>query len=175
MFPSARKRQSCKYTPAEPHRRSMFAVLPIGTAKAHRGNPAANIIAHSSYSLPVFFSGLASLVLSSSEVTLIDQHIKVTVQRLQKLCDKTPHCAVMFLGGQLPGKTLYHLSLWHDLQTSRLNSAQNCNLPAILSETFFWLLVSPSKGPVCQVHSPIATNSYRLPNDKTILQETGQV
>ena len=112
--------------------------LQIGTAKSHRGNPAANIIAHNSYCLPVFFSGLASLVLSSSEVTLIDQHIKVTVQRLQKLCDKTPHCAKMFLGGQLPGKAMYHLrllsvfgmisrlqgSIVHNIATYQLSSAK---------------------------------------------------
>lgn len=94
------------------HRKSLFAIMPIGTAKAHRGNPAANLRAHSTHCLPVFFSGVGSLVLNSSEVTLLDQYMKVTVQQLQKLCDKTPHCAVLFLGGQLPGKALFHLRLF---------------------------------------------------------------
>ena len=35
----------------------------------------------------------------------------INIQRLQKLRDKTPHCVVMFLGGQLPGTALVHLRL----------------------------------------------------------------
>ena len=93
------------------HRRAMFKILPAGTAKSHRGNPAANLRAHNIYCNPVFFSGIAALSLTSSEVNLLDQHVKVTVQRLQKLQDKTPHCVVMFLGGHLPGKALLHLRL----------------------------------------------------------------
>ena len=93
------------------HRRAMHAILPAGSAKSHRGNPAANLRAHSTYGTPVLFSGIASLVLTSSEVNLLDQHIKVTLQRLQKLRDKTPVCVVMFLGGHLPGKALLHLRL----------------------------------------------------------------
>ena len=42
---------------------------------------------------------------------MLDQHYKVTIQRLQKLQDKTPHCAVMFLGGHLPGKAQLHLRI----------------------------------------------------------------
>jgi hypothetical protein len=93
------------------HRRAMFAILPAGPAMSHRGNPAANLRAHSIYGTPVLFSGIATLVLTSSKINLLDQHIKVTLQRLQKLRDKTPECVVMFLGGHLPGKALLHLRL----------------------------------------------------------------
>lgn len=40
---------------------------------------------------------------------MIDQYMKQTVQRLQKLMDKTPACVVAFLGGQLPGTALLHM------------------------------------------------------------------
>jgi hypothetical protein len=56
-------------------------------------------------------SGIASLVLTSSEVNHLDLNIKVTLQRQQKLRDTTPECVVMFLGGHLPGKALLHLRL----------------------------------------------------------------
>ena len=93
------------------HRKAMFGILPLGIAKANRGNPAASLRAHTTYCSPVFFSGVATLLLNSSEVTMLDQHYKVTIQRLQKLQDKTPHCAVMFLGGHLPGKAQLHLRI----------------------------------------------------------------
>ena len=93
------------------HRKAMFGILPLGIAKANRGNPAASLRAHTTYCSPVFFSGVATLLLNSSEVTMLDQHYKVSIQRLQKLQDKTPHCAVMFLGGHLPGKAQLHLRI----------------------------------------------------------------
>ena len=93
------------------HRRAMFGILPVGMGKAHRANPAASLRAHTTHCLPVFLSGMATLLLSSSEITMIDQHVKVPIQRMQKLQDKTPHCAVMFLGGHLPGKALLHLRI----------------------------------------------------------------
>ena len=93
------------------HRRAMFGILPVGLAMAHRGNPAANLQAHSTYCSPVLLSGMSSLVLSKVEMTIIDQYFKVTLQRLQKLRDKTPLCVVLFLGGYLPGKALLHLRI----------------------------------------------------------------
>ena len=90
-------------------RKALFAILPVGLAKAHRSNPAASLIAFQIYCTPVLLSGIASLCLKSSDISLLDQHFKVNIQRLQKLRDKTPHCVVMFLGGQLPGTALVHL------------------------------------------------------------------
>ena len=94
------------------HRRSLFKILPAGIAWANRGNPAANLRAHSTYCIPVLLSGLGSLALSASEVNLLDQHMKVVIQRLQKLQHRTPHCVVMFLGGHLPGRALLHLKVF---------------------------------------------------------------
>ena len=90
------------------HRKSMFALLPLGMAKSHRANPAASLRAHQTYCLPVLLSGLPTLILSSSEIKLIDQRFKTTSQRLQKLHDKTPASVVYFLGGHLPGAALLH-------------------------------------------------------------------
>ena len=90
------------------HRKSMFALLPFGMAKSHRANPASSLRAHQTYCLPVLLSGLPTLILSSSEIKLIDYKIKTTSQRLQKLQDKTPASVVYFLGGHLPGAALLH-------------------------------------------------------------------
>ena len=91
------------------HRKSIFSILPVGIAMAHRGNPAVNLKTHSIHCIPVLFSGVGCLALNSSEVKLLNQHINLTVQRLQKLPQKTPHCVSLFLGGHLPGIALYHL------------------------------------------------------------------
>ena len=91
------------------HRKALSAVLPVGLARGHRGNPAASLLVNDIYATPVLFSGLSSLILKSTEVTMIDQYMKQTVQRLQKLMDKTPACVVAFLGGQLPGTALLHM------------------------------------------------------------------
>ena len=93
------------------YRSSLFKVLPIGAGKGHRGNPAACLNANQTYCYPVLFSGIPSLVLTNSEINILDQFFKVSLQRLQKLRDKTPDCVVMFLGGQLPGKAMLHLRL----------------------------------------------------------------
>ena len=93
------------------HRKSLFKILPSGMARAHRSNPAANLRVHSIYCIPVLLLGLGSLTLSSSEVNLVDQHMKIVIQRLQKLQDRTPQCVVMFLGGHLPGRALLHLKV----------------------------------------------------------------
>ena len=90
-------------------RRALAAVLPVGLARGHRGNPAAGIRVHHLYATPVLLSGLASLVLKKTEIAMVDQHMKITMQSLQKLMDKTPPCIVAFLGGVLPGTAQLHV------------------------------------------------------------------
>ena len=91
------------------HVRALSAVLPVGLAKRHRGNPAAALRVHNIYATPVLFLGLASLVLNRSEISLLDHHLKTTAQQLQKLMKRTPQCIVCFLGGLLPGTAVLHL------------------------------------------------------------------
>ena len=90
------------------HNRTIAGLMPLGLALHHRGNPAAALHLHKLYAAPVLLSGMATLVLKKSEVVLIDQHIKNTVLKLQKLMDRTPACVVYFLGGVLPGTALIH-------------------------------------------------------------------
>ena len=90
------------------HRKVLDGLLPLGLARGHHGNPAASILIHRTYAIPVLYSGVAALVLKSREVTMLDQYLKRTVQRLMKLAEKTPACVVAFLAGQLPARALLH-------------------------------------------------------------------
>ena len=113
----------------EAHRNQLYAILPAGLAKAHRGNPAAALQAHQIYCLPVLLSGTAALILKSSEVDLIDQYVKDTLMSLQKLMPRTPSCVVHFLGCHLPGTAVLHIRQlffdWHDISTERFSPVQN--------------------------------------------------
>ena len=90
------------------HSRALAAVLPVGLARGHRGNPAAVLRVHQLYAVPVLLSGVPTLVLKTSEISMIDQYLKTSVENLQKLMDRTPASVVAFLGGVLPGKALIH-------------------------------------------------------------------
>ena len=54
-------------------------------------------------------SGTASLVLKQSEINILNQHYKTTLQNLLKLNKKTPDPVVFFLAGSLPAVALLHL------------------------------------------------------------------
>ena len=54
-------------------------------------------------------SGLGSLVLNPTEITMIHQHHKNTVQGLQKLHHGTPQSFIFFLAGCLPATATLHL------------------------------------------------------------------
>ena len=91
------------------HRKAVGSVLSAGLARGHRGSPAAALKVHQMYCTPVLFSGLASLVLTRSEVNIIDKQYQKTLQSLQRLHDKTPRSVVLFLAGRLPGEAELHL------------------------------------------------------------------
>ena len=76
--------------------------------KAQRGNLAASLRVHMLYAAPVLFSGLGSLVLSASEVNIVDSSYKNTVQNLQRLHQRTPRGVVFLLAGCLPGRAVLH-------------------------------------------------------------------
>ena len=84
------------------HKRAIASVLFSGVAKSHRGNPAASIRIHNLYCTPVLMSGLASLVLTKPEISVLDRHFTSTLERLQKLHSKTPRSVIHFLSGTLP-------------------------------------------------------------------------
>ena len=91
------------------HRKALHAVLPAGLARAHRGNPIAALRVEKLYGVPVLMSGTASLVLKHTEVSILNQHYKNTLQNLLKIHDRTPDPLVYFLAGSLPAAATLHL------------------------------------------------------------------
>ena len=91
------------------HKKALGAVLHTGMARGHRGNPAASLHVEELYAIPVLLSGIAPLVLSDQELTLIEQHHKETLRCLLRLHQNTPRSVIYFLAGSLPGSALLHL------------------------------------------------------------------
>ena len=91
------------------HKKALGVVMHAGIARGHRGNPAAGLYVDNVYGVPVFLSGLAPIVLSKPELTLISQHHKQTISNLQRLLPCTPRSVVCFLAGSLPGEALLHI------------------------------------------------------------------
>ena len=87
----------------------VFSLLPSGLGKGHRGNPAASIRAERMFAVPVLLSGLATMLLSQSEIALIGGHLKQHIEKLLKLHKATPECVVWYLAGCLPAEALLHL------------------------------------------------------------------
>ena len=73
------------------------------------GNPAASLRVELLHCTPVFLSGLAPLVLTKKDETLVDLHHKETLEGLQRLYPRTPRSVVCFLAGNLPGTAHLHL------------------------------------------------------------------
>ena len=80
-----------------------------GAARHHRGSPIADLKVEQPYGAPVLLSGLGALVLKKSELSILDQHHKDTLQNLLRLHPKTPRSVVYFLAGSLPCSALIHL------------------------------------------------------------------
>ena len=90
------------------HKKALYALLPAGLAKGHRGNPAAILRINTLYLTPVLLSGVASLVLSKSEADALDSHYAKTLEYLMKLKRNTPRCIIYFLSGSLPAAGMIH-------------------------------------------------------------------
>ena len=93
------------------HRKALAATLSSGVAQKSQANPAVGIRLQKVSGSPVLLSGVASLYLSGSEVSLIDKHLKITYQNIQKLLPNTPSCVIHFLSGCLPGEAVIHLRM----------------------------------------------------------------
>ena len=91
------------------HRKALFSVLPAGLARHHSANPAASLRVNSMLALPVLLSGVASLLLITSELNVLSQHHKNILRSLLKLPDKTPEEVVYFVAGSLPAEALLNL------------------------------------------------------------------
>jgi hypothetical protein len=93
------------------HRKALRATLSSGVAQKKRANPVIGLKLENVYGSPVLMSGVASLVLSGSESSMLDKHLKDTYLNIQKLHKKTPDSVVYFLGGCLPGEAVIHLRM----------------------------------------------------------------
>ena len=91
------------------HGKSLYSTISCGMARGHRGNPAASIRVEALYCAPRLYSGLATLLLSSPEVSSLYAHQKNTLERLQRLYPRTPAPAVYFLSGTLPAPAILHM------------------------------------------------------------------
>ena len=91
------------------HRRAIAAIAPMGLHRRRRINPSASIRIQKIFRSPVLLSGIPTLVLKASDISLVHNYLKRTIQQHLKLPDSTPHCVVAFLGGTLPGKAEIHL------------------------------------------------------------------
>ena len=87
----------------------MGAVLHCGAARNHRTNPVVGLRLEQIYGTPVLMSGLAPLLLSKHELSLVNNHHKETIQNLLRLLPNTPQSVFYFLAGSLPGEALVHL------------------------------------------------------------------
>ena len=97
------------FTRISAHKKALGAVLHSGMARGHRGNPAASLRVVQLYGAPVLLSGIAALVLSKPDETIIDHHYKDIIMNIQKLLPGTPRAVIFFLAGTLPGTALLHL------------------------------------------------------------------
>ena len=72
-------------------------------------NPAADLRLERSYDAPVLLSGVAVLVLSSSELSALHQHFKSYLRQILQLLVTVPECLVMFVAGSLAAANIVHL------------------------------------------------------------------
>ena len=108
------------------HKKAVFSLLPAGLARGHRGNPAAAVRVERLYGIPVLLSGLATMILSTPEISSLDSHFKKHVQCLLKLHKATPAPVVWFLAGCLPPEALLHLRIFSIYgMVVRLNNGNN--------------------------------------------------
>ena len=78
---------------------NVHAMLPAGLARGHHGNTADAIRVERLYGVPVLLSGLGTLVLSKTDISSLDHHFKISLERLQKLHKSTPAAFVFFMAG----------------------------------------------------------------------------
>ena len=105
---------SCSNMPAlmsrmSAHRKKLFSLLPASLARHHYASPAACLQIERLYALPVLLSGLATIVLTSTELKVVHVYYKNVLRRLMKLPIDVPEEAIYFLAGSLPFTAHLHL------------------------------------------------------------------
>ena len=166
------------------HTRAVHAVLPVGLARDHLGNPAAALRVERIYGVPVLLSGLGALVLAKSELESLHHHYKISLERFQRLYKGTPAPVVHFLAGSLPASALLHLR-----QLSLLSMIARLGPNNILHQHATQVLSSPesfrsswflSVKEMCQIYSlpdpmhilasPPSVKSYKQTTKQKVLE-----
>ena len=118
------------------HRRAVYSLLKAGLARSHRANPSGTLRVERVYGVPVLLSGIASLVLTTKEETMMSQHYKVHLERLLKLHQATPAPVVFMISGCLPLQAQLHLKMLSIFgQLSRLRAGDN--ILAVWANNFY--------------------------------------
>ena len=86
------------------HKKAISAVAPMGLSRRRKVNPAASIRIQKIYGTPVLLSGIPSLVLKQSEISLVNQFMKLTIQHQLRLPESTLPSVLAFFGESLSGK-----------------------------------------------------------------------
>ena len=148
------------------HKNSLHALLPAGTGGRHRGNPAASLRLGQIYGTPVLLSGMSSLVLSKSELDILDGHYLKTLHRLLKLHDRTPRSIVYFLAGSLPASAILH-----QRQMSVLSMVCHLKSDPLHSHAKFTLLNSKKCKHSWFTQVRDLCLQYGLPHPSTLLED----
>ena len=151
-------------------------------SKKHHTNPVASLSLHRIYGVPVLFSGLAPLVLSSEEINLIEKHYRETLRQLLKLHKNTPRTVVYFLSGSLPGSALLHLrqlslfgmicrlkgSLLHRYAYDRIMSG-TVPRSSWFSQIRKWCVMYGLPHPMDLIESPLSKDQFKTIVKKKII------
>ena len=143
-------------------KKALGILVSCGLAQGRRSNPTVSLRILSTYCTPVLLSGLASLVLSSSEVASIDQQFKLTLQNIQKLKTSSPSALVHFVAGSLPLTAILHIR-----QISLLGMISRLQQDPLHTLAHQALLTSPSLSWFTSVRNLMQL--YQLPHPLTIL------
>ena len=95
------------------HFKALLPVLACGAARGHRGNPAAALRVEALYASPVLFSGLASLVLSRSEIYILTKHHRQILQKIMRVFSKSPPESIYILSGVPPAEAILDLKMFN--------------------------------------------------------------
>ena len=66
------------------HMKALFSVMPAGLGRNQNTNPAVSLRIQSVYANPVLLSGVAPLILSPAEISILHIHHSHCIQNLQK-------------------------------------------------------------------------------------------
>ena len=165
------------------HKRAMGSVLSAGLAIRHRSNPQSALRVMKLYGDPVLFSGLSSLVLSKSEIKMLDNHHKNTLRNMLKMFKGTPRSFICLVGGSLPGEAILHLKqltlfgMIARLPDDPLHHHAIYILSQQLRNGKSWFLIIDKltnqynlPNPLSLLHSPMAKNEFKVLCKKKVLE-----